>query len=86
MYGGGAAIISHQLKVNVSFDDGEAAFLLPVRRGNEGAWNGDKSFVANFHGSYPLFFCCKKKWVSRPDEQYIKQNMVVSFALKRLNI
>ena len=27
---------------------------------NEGAWNGDKSFVANFHGSYPLFFVVKK--------------------------
>lgn len=60
MYGGGAAIISHQLKVDVSFNDGEAAFLLPVRRGYEGAWNGDKSFVANFHGSYPLFFVVKK--------------------------
>ncbi len=60
MYGGGAAIISHQLKVDVSFNDGEAAFLLPVRGGNEGAWNGDKSFVANFHGSYPLFFVVKK--------------------------
>lgn len=60
MYSGGAAVISHQLKVDVSFNDGEAAFLLPVRRGNEGAWNGDKSLVANFHGSYPLFFVVKK--------------------------